>query len=94
MSSTETSDGQNRFNAGPPNAHIASDAKDERSLSNRAAAEVSKEVEEAAHTSKRNDPLAPAREHGNEPSQGAKKDAEILRDEEEYLKQKDAKKQS
>jgi len=40
---------------------------------------------------KKPDPLAPAREHGNEPSQGAKKDADIQREEEEYLRQKDAK---
>ena len=33
-------------------------------------------------------PLKPAMDHGNEPSRGAKVDAEIQQDEEEYLRQK------
>jgi hypothetical protein len=40
------------------------------------------------------DPLAPARSHMNEPSHGAKRDAEILQEEEEYIRQKDEKKQA
>ena len=38
------------------------------------------------------DPTAPARLHGNEPSKGAKIDAELQAEEEEMLRKKDAKK--
>ncbi|EAU92457.1 hypothetical protein CC1G_00676 [Coprinopsis cinerea okayama7 len=39
------------------------------------------------------DPLAPARVHNNEPSRGAKIDAQLQKEEEEMLSRKQAKKQ-
>ncbi|KAI0080263.1 hypothetical protein K474DRAFT_1657971 [Panus rudis PR-1116 ss-1] len=77
-----------RYNEGQPNAHSDIDSKDQRSLSNRAASSVKGEREEESKDVGLKDPLAPARAHGNEPSRGAKIDAELQRADEEYLKQK------
>jgi hypothetical protein len=64
--------------------------RDERPLANKAAAshaqEREKDEEAASHTI--TDPLAPARSHGNEPSHGAKVDAQIQQEEEEELRRK------
>ncbi|KAF7977017.1 hypothetical protein HWV62_4962 [Athelia sp. TMB] len=64
--------------------------RDERSIGNRLAAaekhERDAKREENAKTIE--DPLAPARAHGNEPSRGAKIDAELKAEEEEELKRK------
>ena len=64
--------------------------RDERSIGNRLAAaekhERQAKREENAKTIE--DPLAPARAHGNEPSRGAKIDAELKAEEEEELKRK------
>lgn len=59
-------------------------------MSNRLAAaqEHDKREEEAERNATVADPLAPAKRHGNEPSKGAKIDAQIQREEEEYLKKK------
>lgn len=54
-----------------------------------AAAEKHSKLEKQGAFSKSvDDPLAPAQAHGNEPSRGAKVDAEIQNEEEEYLKRK------
>lgn len=64
--------------------------RDERSIGNRlAAAEKDNKLEKQGVNSKTvDDPLAPAQAHGNEPSRGAKVDAELQNEEEEYLKRK------
>jgi hypothetical protein len=70
-------------------AHHAA-RSDTRSLGNRAAAaaKAEKEKDEADAAKTITDPLAPARSHGNEPSRGAKIDAEIQAEEEEELRRK------
>jgi hypothetical protein len=75
-------------------------SEDERSIANRlAAAEPQNEGDSGKATQEdklaQEDPTAPARLHGNEPSKGAKIDAEIQAEEEAELAKKDAaKKQS
>ncbi|KAF9535630.1 hypothetical protein CPB83DRAFT_830594 [Crepidotus variabilis] len=71
-------------------AHHDTDSKDQRSLSNRLAAaqEHEKQEETAEKQATITDPLAPAKLHGNEPSRGAKIDAQIQREEEQILKKK------
>lgn len=67
-----------------------SGTRDQRSLANRLAAASSKaDASTDGDKSKTvTDPLAPAREHGNEPSRGAKIDADIKAEEEEMLRNK------
>ncbi|KAM0797103.1 hypothetical protein BDR22DRAFT_864855 [Usnea florida] len=83
-----------RYHEGQPNSHKANDSKDERSIANKLAREEKRESEpekiskEAAESQK--DPTLPAKNHGNEPSKGAKIDAEIQQEEEEMLKKKGA----
>ncbi|KAK5991057.1 hypothetical protein PT974_09333 [Cladobotryum mycophilum] len=80
-----------RFNEGQQGSHIGTDSKDQRSIANRLAAEEQRrtEPEDDAETAMlKKDPTRPARMHGNEPSKGAKIDAELAADEQEYLKQK------
>ncbi|KAF9492192.1 hypothetical protein BDN71DRAFT_1451861 [Pleurotus eryngii] len=79
-----------RCEAGKPNAHNDLDSKDNRTLSNRqASAEKIAQVEEANPNPREiDDPLKPARSHGNEPSRGAKIDAQIQQEEEEELSRK------
>lgn len=82
----QSSNGQ-RFDEGQVNSHSDLDSKDQRSLANRlaSASKGDKEDEERATIT---DPLAPARSHGNEPSRGAKIDAQIQAEEEEELRNK------
>ncbi|KAF6234074.1 hypothetical protein HO173_007904 [Letharia columbiana] len=83
-----------RYHEGQPNSHKANDSKDERSIANKLAREGKRQNEpeeiskEAAEYKK--DPTLPAKNHGNEPSKGAKIDAEIQQEEEEMLKKKGA----
>ncbi|ETS84193.1 hypothetical protein PFICI_02218 [Pestalotiopsis fici W106-1] len=78
-----------RFEEGKEHSHQALDSKDERSIANRLAAEESKKDEEDPQTKAlKEDPTLPAKMHGNEPSRGAKIDAELQQEEEEYLKRK------
>lgn len=51
------------------------------------AAKLEKEADKAEQERDRN-PLHPAEKHGNEPSKGAKIDAEIMQDEDEELRRK------
>ncbi|TDL22108.1 hypothetical protein BD410DRAFT_723271, partial [Rickenella mellea] len=74
------------FEAGQANAHDLHDPKDQRSLSNRQALE--EQMEEEAEENRIQDPLKPAQDHGNEPSRGAKIDAELQAEEQEYLERK------
>ncbi|KAM4065251.1 hypothetical protein HRG_004421 [Hirsutella rhossiliensis] len=79
-----------RYEEGKQNSHLGNDAKDERSIANRLAAEERKkdlgDDKETAMLKK--DPTLPAKAHGNEPSKGAKIDAEIQAQEEEELRRK------
>jgi len=87
QSEQETAD---RFEEGKTNSHLRNDPKDERSIANRLAAEEGREEDgdrpEVAMAKK--DPTLPAKSHGNEPSKGAKIDAQIQAEEEEELKRK------
>ncbi|KAL8673382.1 MAG: hypothetical protein Q9168_002172 [Polycauliona sp. 1 TL-2023] len=81
-----------RFKEGQPNSHKATDSKDERSIANKLERESKREdqSEPASKEAKESqaDPTLPAKKHGNEPSKGAKIDAEIQQEEEEMLKKK------
>ncbi|VUC27909.1 unnamed protein product [Clonostachys rosea] len=78
------------YNEGKANSHNLLDSKDERSIANRlAAAERQEEPEDDLETRLgKKDPTLPAQIHGNEPSRGAKIDAELQAEEEEMLKNK------
>ncbi|CAG9951084.1 unnamed protein product [Clonostachys rosea f. rosea IK726] len=78
------------YNEGKTNSHDTLDSKDERSIANRlAAAERQGEQEEDLETKLlKKDPTLPATLHGNEPSKGAKIDAELQAEEQELLKKK------
>ncbi|KZP29349.1 hypothetical protein FIBSPDRAFT_727689 [Athelia psychrophila] len=76
------------YEAGKDNSHKDLDSKDERSIGNRLAAAEKHGRDEDENTKTITDPLAPARAHGNEPSRGAKIDAELQAGEEEELKRK------
>ncbi|KAL7898427.1 hypothetical protein HDV63DRAFT_403644 [Trichoderma sp. SZMC 28014] len=79
-----------RYHEGQEGSHDTLDSKDQRSIANRLAAEERKsEPEDDRETAAvKQDPTLPARMHGNEPSRGAKVDAEIAAEEEEYLQRK------
>ncbi|MCJ1328670.1 hypothetical protein MMC10_005347 [Thelotrema lepadinum] len=80
-----------RYNEGVSNSHKPNDSKDERSIANRLANESQRNEEDSLNKEAKlakEDPTAPARLHGNEPSKGAKIDAEIQAEEEEILKKK------
>lgn len=64
--------------------------RDSRSLGNRAQQAEKHEREQDEHDASKTitDPLAPARAHGNEPSRGAKIDAQLQEEEEEELRRK------
>jgi hypothetical protein len=69
------------------------DRKDERSHANALAdaahtEQKEKEAEEKAEEM-RKDPTLAARQHGNEPSRGAKKDKELVDDDEEIIRKMD-----
>ncbi|EMF09298.1 uncharacterized protein SEPMUDRAFT_151378 [Sphaerulina musiva SO2202] len=82
-----------RFDEGKKNSHNATDAKDERSIANRLAAEEKKDQEPDSEKSQeafesKKDATLPARNHGNEPSKGAKIDQQLREEEEAILKKK------
>ncbi|MCJ1237699.1 hypothetical protein MMC14_005686 [Varicellaria rhodocarpa] len=80
-----------RYHEGKENSHKANDSKDERSIANRLSKEErKKEIDERSKETKetQQDPTLPARNHGNEPSKGAKIDAEIKAEEEAELRKK------
>lgn len=62
--------------------------RDQRSIANRLAAAEKNELDGGKESNIHSDPLAPARAHGNEPSRGAKIDAELQAEEEEELRRK------
>ncbi|CAK9782574.1 hypothetical protein CC85DRAFT_284053 [Cutaneotrichosporon oleaginosum] len=81
-----------RFNEGQENAHDVSDKNDQRSIANRIAAAEAEQAERDKDTPEvaalKEDPTAPARMHGNEPSRGAKIDAQLQAEEEAELARK------
>ncbi|MCJ1472360.1 hypothetical protein MMC13_001007 [Lambiella insularis] len=80
-----------RYQEGVKNSHQSNDSKDQRSIANRLANEEKKgnKDEDSEETKQlKKDPTLPARNHGNEPSKGAKIDAEIQAEEEEELRRK------
>lgn len=86
-----------KFGMGTEHSHNPIDSKDEQSWKNKIAdaerVEKIEKIEEVENALA--DPTAIAKSHGNEPSKGAKKDKELMHDEEEELRKKDeAKKQS
>ncbi|KAK7917108.1 hypothetical protein PG985_010716 [Apiospora marii] len=80
-----------RFEEGKENSHLATDSKDQRSIANRLGAEERKDEgqhDDLETRQTKQDPTLPAKAHGNEPSKGAKIDAEIQAEEEEMLSKK------
>ncbi|KAI3326968.1 hypothetical protein HD806DRAFT_378911 [Xylariaceae sp. AK1471] len=81
-----------RYEEGVENSHLPNDSKDQRSIANRLANEERKLKhgdEDGPETAAlKKDPTLPAKLHGNEPSRGAKVDADLKNEEEEYLRRK------
>ncbi|KAL8720177.1 MAG: hypothetical protein Q9225_002907 [Loekoesia sp. 1 TL-2023] len=77
-----------RYKEGQPHSHLANDSKDERSIANKLAREEKARSYRQEARDSQMDPTLPAKKHGNEPSKGAKIDAEIQQEEEEMLKKK------
>ncbi|KAJ4298715.1 hypothetical protein N0V88_003747 [Collariella sp. IMI 366227] len=87
---SETGSGT-RYHEGTAHSHLHADPKDQRSFANRAGAEQSadSDPEESRETTlHKKDPTLPAKMHGNEPSKGAKIDAELQAEDEAELKKK------
>jgi len=72
--------------------HVYEDieSEDERGIGNKLAAmhAHSRQLPDPPRADPKVDPLGPATAHGNEPSKGAKVDAELKEEEEELLKRK------
>jgi len=83
---------ENRFHEGKENSHKALDSKDSRTIANKLAREEKRETEEEEENEEtkalKKDPTLPAKLHGNEPSKGAKIDAEIQAEEQAELERK------
>ncbi|KAG2037585.1 hypothetical protein BDR03DRAFT_956971 [Suillus americanus] len=80
-----------KYDEGQEHARQDIDSKDERSIGNRLAAAIkhSRSEESTNPFADPNvNPLGPATSHGNEPSKGAKVDAELKAEEEELLRRK------
>ena len=73
-------------------SHQSLDSKDNQTIANKLAKEAVREkegTEDSVETQRvKEDPTLPARAHGNEPSRGAKIDAAIEQEEQEYLERK------
>merc|ERR1711907_606134 len=83
---------QDRYNEGKANSHLSGDSKDEQSISNKLAAEAKKESQPEPESEEvkqsKIDATRPARQHGNEPSKGAKIDEQLREEEQEAMKKK------
>ncbi|KII93117.1 hypothetical protein PLICRDRAFT_87543 [Plicaturopsis crispa FD-325 SS-3] len=82
---TSTESDAPRYDAGQEHSHKNLDSKDQRSIANRLASAESAESESSNTVT---DPLKAARDHGNEPSRGAKVDAELQAADEAELRNK------
>ncbi|KAL1588153.1 hypothetical protein WHR41_03180 [Cladosporium halotolerans] len=82
----------NRFHEGKENSHKANDSKDERSIANQLEREEKRQKEPSPEapevTESKKDSTLPAKNHGNEPSKGAKVDQELKEEEEQIMKKK------
>lgn len=83
------------YNEGKHNSHKDNDSKDQRSIANRLSAAGPQNDAESGKAGKeaklaQKDATLPAKNHGNEPSKGAKIDAELQAEEEEMLAKKNA----
>ncbi|EHA27988.1 hypothetical protein CBS63078_4415 [Aspergillus niger] len=91
---------QNRYAEGQKNSHKNLDSKDQRSIGNKLASQERKPESDHHHNFDQNpeaelskqDPTKPAKVHGNEPSKGAKIDAELQAEDEQRLREKGIKK--
>ncbi|KAL1409223.1 hypothetical protein Q8F55_006056 [Vanrija albida] len=86
-----SSSDQERFEHADPNAHDLKDSKDQRSIANRVEAAIAAENEDTDTPevkALKEDPTLPAKMNGNEPSRGAKIDAQIQAEEEAELERK------
>jgi len=85
-------EGRPMYQEGKENSHQANDSKDQRSIANRLNNEERKQGQDDADDAEtaafKKDPTLPAKLHGNEPSKGAKIDAELQAEEEAELKKK------
>ncbi|GJN81518.1 hypothetical protein PLIIFM63780_005052 [Purpureocillium lilacinum] len=81
------------YEEGKVNSHKLTDPKDERSIANRLAAEERQgETPDDKETAQlKKDPTLPAKMHGNEPSKGAKIDAQLQAEDEQRLREKQGK---
>ncbi|UNI24037.1 hypothetical protein JDV02_009816 [Purpureocillium takamizusanense] len=81
------------YEEGKINSHKLTDPKDERSISNRLAAEErqGEKPDDKETAMSKKDPTLPARMHGNEPSKGAKIDAQLQAEDEQRLREKQGK---
>jgi len=81
-----------RYKEGQPNSHLANDSKDQRSIANKLAREEKRSKEpdpqDEETVQSKKDSTLPARNHGNEPSKGAKIDQELQEEEDAILKKK------
>ncbi|THH13501.1 hypothetical protein EW146_g6724 [Bondarzewia mesenterica] len=82
------SSGAMQSNVGNPQLYNDGDQRDERSIANRLAAAEKGQKEQRDSRQTIDDPLAPAKSQGHEPSRGAKIDAELQQEEQEYLRNK------
>ncbi|KAI5842930.1 hypothetical protein DFP73DRAFT_88712 [Morchella snyderi] len=81
-----------RFDEGKKGAHSNLDSKDERSIKNRLASASAEKYSSHEGPEKPKDPREAAISHGNEPSKGAKIDAELQAEDEAMIAKKDAQK--
>ncbi|KAI0673891.1 hypothetical protein C8Q78DRAFT_1151963 [Trametes maxima] len=88
--SSNRAEGSDLGEQGQRNAHNIFDPRDSRNLGVRAQQERQEEREAEREERARtvDDPLEPAKRHGNEPSRGAQIDAELQREDEENIKKK------
>ncbi|EXJ94074.1 hypothetical protein A1O1_02467 [Capronia coronata CBS 617.96] len=82
------------YHEGQKHSHLANDSKDQRSIANRLAASGPQNDTSSSGQGEKKaneiDPTLPARQHGNEPSRGAKIDKELQDEEAAILAKKDA----
>ncbi|KAE8218514.1 hypothetical protein CF319_g7632 [Tilletia indica] len=92
MSSNNAADDSKvtRHEEGKENSHLALDGKDEKSIANKleAASKAEKEEKAAEQAKKEEGYVFEAEKHGNEPSRGAKIDAQIEAEEQAELERK------
>ncbi|EME40867.1 hypothetical protein DOTSEDRAFT_74429 [Dothistroma septosporum NZE10] len=82
-----------RFHEGKENSHLPNDSKDERTIANKLEREAKREHEKdepktEEDRARKVDATLPAKNHGNEPSKGAKIDQELREEEEAILAKK------